>query len=117
MTSGPDRRDNFQRALDGLVDDALMLLEGRAVQVVNDRTTGVPAPYSELIESPDHFTLIVHAPGYRNGELKASLVEDDLVVSAPDFGLHSTLHAPVESQSLVSTYVNGVFSVRLRKSL
>jgi HSP20 family molecular chaperone IbpA len=116
MTSGPDRRDDFQRALDGLVDDAFMLLEGRTVHAVNDQSTGVPTPNSELIESSDHFTLIVHAPGYRNGELKASLVEDDLVVSAPDFGVHSTLHAPVESQSLVSTYVNGVLSVRLRKS-
>jgi HSP20 family molecular chaperone IbpA len=117
MMSGPDSRDGFQRALDGLVDDAVTLLERRLVHPVG----GLGAPEertrdNELIESSTQVTLIVHVPGYGSDQLKVSLLGDDFVVTAPDFTVRRTFHAAVDGSSLVTTYVNGVLSAKLRKT-
>ena len=59
----------------------------------------------------------MHAPGYRNGQLKVSLLGVDVVVSAPDFTVRRSLHASVDVSSLASAYINGVLSAKLRKTL
>ena len=114
--SGPDSRDGFQRALDDLVDDAVTLLEERIVHSADERVAEKRSNNSELIESSTHFTLIMHAPGYRKSQLRVSLLGDDLVVTAPDFTVHRPLRASVDRSSLASTYINGVLSAKLQKT-
>jgi HSP20 family molecular chaperone IbpA len=117
VTSGPDNRDGFQRALDDLVDDAVTLLEGRLVHVVDERAGAETRTYDdEMIESSTHITFIMHVPGYRSSQLKVSLLGGDLVVTAPDFTVRRPLHASVDGSSLTSTYVNGVLSAQLQKT-
>ena len=118
MTSGRDSWDGFQRALDDLVDDAVMLLEGRLAHAANEQ--GVAEKRTddgELIESSTHVTFIMHAPGYRSGQLKVSLLGDDIVVTSPDFTVRRPLHASVDGSSLTSAYINGVLSAKLQKTL
>ena len=117
MTSGPDSRDGFQRALDDLVDDAVTLLEGRLVHATEEQgAAGKRARDDELIESSTHVTLIMHAPGYRSGQLNVALLGDCIVVTAPDFTVRRPIHASVDESSLATAYVNGVLSARLRKT-
>lgn len=116
MTSGPDSRDNFQRALDELVDDAVTLLEGRLAHATDEPGASGRQTYDdELIESSTYVTLIVHAPGYRSSQLRVSLLGDDIVVTAPDFTLRRPLRASVDRTSLTSAYVNGVLSAKLQR--
>ena len=117
MTSGSDSRDNFQRVLDELVDDAVTLLEGRLIHASDEPgALGRRTCDDELIESSTHVTFIVHAPGYRSDQLKVSLIGNNIVVTAPDFTLRRPLHASVDKSSLASLYVNGVLSTRLHKT-
>lgn len=117
VMSGRDNRDGFQRALDDLVDDAVTLLEGRLVHSAYERETAERRTSdNELIESSTHIIFIMHAPGYRKGQLKVSLLGDDLVVTAPDFMVRKPLHASVDGSSLASAYVNGVLSAKLQKT-
>ena len=103
--------------MDDLVDDAVTLLEGRWVRVAEERGVAGKRTYeNELIESSTHITFIMHAPGYRIGQLKVSLLGDDIVVTAPDFTVSRPLHASVDGSSLASAYVNGVLSAKLRKT-
>jgi HSP20 family molecular chaperone IbpA len=116
MMSGPDSRDNFQRALDELVDDAVTLLEGRLAHATDEPGGLRRRAYDdELIESSTYVTFIVHAPGYRSSQLRVSLLGDDIVVTAPDFTLRRSLHASVDKSSLTSAYVNGVLSAKLQR--
>lgn len=117
MMSGSDSRDGFQRALDDLVDDAVTLLEGRMVHAVDEQGAAEKRiDDGELIESSTHVTFIMHAPGYRSGQLKVSLLGDDIVVTAPDFTTRRPLHASVDGSSLASAYINGVLSATLQKT-
>ena len=116
MTSGPDSRDGFQRALDDLVDDAVTLLEERLVRAPDERVAERRTYNGELIESSTHITFIMHAPGYKSSQLKISLLGDDIVVTAPDFTTRRPLHAPVDGSSLVSSYINGVLSAKLQRT-
>jgi HSP20 family molecular chaperone IbpA len=117
MTSGPDSQDGFQRALDDLVDDAVTLLEAHLAHSADERGVAGKRNYDdELIESPTQFAYIMHAPGYRSNQLKVSLLGEDIVVTAPDFTVRRPLHASVDGSSLVSDYVNGVLSAKLRKT-
>jgi HSP20 family molecular chaperone IbpA len=117
MTSGPDSRDGFQRALDDLVDDAVTLLERRLVDAADERRVVADRTFDdELIESSTRITLILHAPGYRSNQLKVSLLEGDIVVAAPDFTVRKPLHASVDESSLTSTYVNGILSAEFQRT-
>ena len=117
MTSGPDSRDGFQRALDDLVDDAVTLLEGRFAHAADKQGAAEKrTDDGELIESSTHVAFIMHAPGYRSDQLKVSLLEDCIVVTAPDFTVRRPLHASVCGSSLTSTYINGVLSARFQKT-
>ncbi len=116
MTSGLDSRDGFQRALDDLVDDAVTLLEGRFVHAAGEQGAAEKrTDDGELIESSTHVTFIMHAPGYRSGQLKVAVLGDEIIVTAPDFTMRRSLHAPVNGSSLASVYINGVLSARLQK--
>ena len=117
MTSGPESRDNFQRVLDELVDDAVTLLEGHLARAAEVPGASEKQAYDdELIESSTHITFIMHVPGYKSSQLKVSLLGDDIAVAAPDFTLRRPLHASVDRSSLTSAYVNGVLSAKLRKT-
>jgi HSP20 family molecular chaperone IbpA len=117
MMSGPDSRDGFQRALDDLVDDAVTLLEGRLDHSVYEReVTGKRTYDDELIESSTQISFIMHVPGYRSGQLKVSLLGENIVVTAPDFMVRRPLHASVYKSSLETAYVNGVLSAKLQKT-
>ena len=117
MTSGPDSPDSFQGALDEIVEYAVALLEGRLLQVTDDRSARTARVHEiELIETSAHITVILLAPGYRAGDLRVSLAGVELVVTAPDFTVCTTLHTSVDASSLEQNYVNGVLSARLQKS-
>ncbi|MGD1055668.1 MAG: hypothetical protein ABR867_06270, partial [Nitrososphaerales archaeon] len=64
MTSGLDSRDDLQKVLDELVDDAVTLLERRLVRVADELgASRERAPDCELIETSTHITFIMHVPG------------------------------------------------------
>ena len=114
--NGPDSRDGFQRALDDLVDDAVTLLEERMIHAADEQGAAEKrTDNGELIESSTHVTFIMHVPGYRRSQLKVSLLEGDIVVTAPDFTVRKPLHSSVDGSSLASAYINGVLSAKLQK--
>ena len=107
MMSGQSSRDGFQRLLDDIVDDAVTLLERRASQEPLDE---------ELLESSTQYTVIVHFPGLRQGQIRAMVLEQSLIITAPGLTVCRPLKAEVDAQSLVTTYLNGVLSARVRKA-
>ena len=118
MTTGQNSPDNFIQDLDDLVRDAMILLEGSATDSEHGtRTSEERQRNGELIESSNHLSFILHAPGYSSCDLRAAIVHQELVVEGPDFSIRRPLRASVKPSTLSSTYVNGVFHARVQRAL
>jgi len=103
---------------DSMLDDMLRLAErlfSDSLQPVQTREVQKEAEPDELIEGADRFTYILNAPGYQQGQLLVSVLEDEIDVKGPDFALKKHLSGRVDPDTAKSRYVNGVLSVTVEK--
>ncbi len=78
-------------------------------------TVQTQAERDELIERGDSFNYILNAPGYEEGQLLVSVLDDEISVKTPDFVAKKSLPSRVDADSAVSKYRNGVLSVTVKK--
>jgi len=72
-------------------------------------------PRDELIERKDSVTYILNAPGYDEGQLLVSVLEDEVEVRSPGFVIKKPLPHKVDPTSASSKYRNGILSVEMMK--
>ena len=105
---------------DSMLEDMLRLAErlfSESLQPASNpaRQVQEKAEPDELIESRDRFTYILNAPGYQQDQLLVSVLDDEIVVKAPDFAVKKHLAGRVDPGTAESKYRNGVLSVTVRK--
>jgi len=71
----------------------------------------------EIIEGSEFVTLLVDAPGCREGELSAQANLSEVRVRGPDFTIKRSLPCLVDRNTVTSELKNGVYSVRMSKFL
>jgi HSP20 family molecular chaperone IbpA len=69
----------------------------------------------ELIVGRDYITYVLDARGYSKEDLLVSVLEDEIEVKGPDFIVKKRLPESVVPDTAVSTFRNGLLSVRVKK--
>ena len=69
----------------------------------------------EVIVGRDDVTYLLHAPGHDSNDFLVSVYDDSIEVKTNDFIRRKMLGSGVYPESAVTTYRNGVLSVRMKR--
>ncbi len=69
----------------------------------------------EVIVGRKEVAYLLHAPGYDSNDFLVSVYDDSIEVKTNDFIRRKMLGSKVHPESAVTTYRNGVLSVRMKK--
>lgn len=69
----------------------------------------------ELIVGKDYITYVLDARGYSKEDILVSVLDDEIEVKGPDFIVKKRLPERVAPETAVSTFRNGVLSVRVKR--
>ncbi len=69
----------------------------------------------EVIEGSRDVDYLLHAPGYDSNDFLVSVYDDSIEVKTNDFMRRKVLGSTVYPESAVTTYRNGVLSVRMKR--
>ena len=69
----------------------------------------------EVIVGRDDVTYLLHAPGYDSNDFLVSVYDDSIEVKTNDFIRRKMLGSGVYPESALTTYRNGVLSVRMKR--
>ncbi len=109
--------DNFDSIFREVIrlTESLFEAQDNAPTQVSDAVPVEKEERDELIERGDSFNYILDAPGYEEGQLGVSVLDDRIEVKAPDFVAGKPFPTRVDPGSAVSKYRNGILSVTVRK--
>ncbi|MDV3244388.1 MAG: Hsp20/alpha crystallin family protein [Nitrososphaerales archaeon] len=108
--------DNFDRIFEEMIRIAERIFDASPVGFeATPHAVQREAPSDEIIERKDSMVYILNAPGYEEGQLLVSVLEDEVEVKAPDFMIKKPLPSRVNPASASCKYRNGVLSVTVKK--
>jgi hypothetical protein len=108
--------DCLQEILDGLVEDAVEMMDGPPRRDAHASSVLLPVDEGELIEGPEQVVFILQVPGFRAEELSVFIEAEELRVRTPQSVVKVKLPGDADQTAFRSSYTNGVLEVRIRKA-